>query len=257
MTSNFSNNPIFSWNGSILLYLESLTDEVKLLLPSWIIRLYIDFTGSTKTQRDRLYSFSNVDICDMKDIPLFGSSIFTYLPGKFWRFLPIFDPYVDYYLSRDLDSPMTQREVDTIDEWLRNESKTKFFYIARDNKLHDIAILGGLWGAATLYARKVLFSIFEPILVPSIVSRYIGAGDQDYLQEFVWPRVANNSLAFDSYTCARYGGRPFLTQRQERHCFLGCIRPCCTNATNYVPPNLAEICPLACRPKHHQDWIYC
>ena len=95
-TSNFTDNPMYAWNTSILPFLEPLVDEVRLLLPSWIIHIYTDFIGSTESQRTRLYSFPNVDVCDMNDLPMFNSSLLTFLPGKMWRFLPIFDPYVDY-----------------------------------------------------------------------------------------------------------------------------------------------------------------
>ncbi|CAF4982080.1 unnamed protein product, partial [Rotaria sp. Silwood1] len=99
-SSNYTDNAMFAWETSIFPFLIPLANEVKTLLPSWIIRLYIDFTGSTKSQRDKLYNFSNIDICDIHNLPMFGSSLVSYLPGKMWRFLPIFDPYVDFFLSR-------------------------------------------------------------------------------------------------------------------------------------------------------------
>jgi hypothetical protein len=213
-TSKFSNNPMYSWNTSILPFLESLANEVKLLLPSWIIRVYVDFTGSTKFQQDLLYNFSNIDVCDMSNIPMFGSSLLTYLPGRLWRFLPVFDPYVDYILSNDLDSPMTQRETDTIDIWMSDEQKHNFFYIARDHNQHAFPILAGLWGAANVCARRYLFDTFRPMLTPSI-------GDQLFLLSFVWKKVKNNSLSFDSFYCTEFDSRPFPSQRPKGLCYLG------------------------------------
>ncbi|CAF3330529.1 unnamed protein product, partial [Rotaria sp. Silwood2] len=232
--------------------------EVKTLLPSWIIRLYIDFTGSTKSQQEFLYNFSNVDICDIHNMPMFGSSLVSYLPGKMWRFLPIFDPFVDFYLSRDLDSPMMKRETETIDMWLSDKQKKYFFHIARDNKHHTVPILGGLWGASPARARRYLFHIFQPMLVPSIARQYKGAGDQLFLADNIWGKVRRHSLIFDSYSCKILGGQPFLSQRPiGDNCFLGCIRPCCTNATSHSSQNRNNICPPACRPKNHRNWIYC
>jgi len=257
-TSKFSNNPMYSWDTYILPFLEPLANEVKLLLPSWTIRVYVDFTGATKYQRDFFYKFSNVDVCDITNLPLFGSSIFTYLPGKLWRFLPIFDPYVDYVLSRDLDSPIIKRETETLDMWTSDEQEKYYFYIARDHREHDIPIPGGLWGAATVRARSYFFDIFQPMLIPSIASLYSDAGDQLFLRDFVWPKVKERSLSFDSYNCKQFGGRPFLSQRPRGNCFLGCIRPCCTNATYNDDPNkYLNPCPTECRPKDHQDWTYC
>jgi len=257
-TSKFSNNPMYSWDTHILQFLEPLANEVKLLLPSWTIRVYVDFTGTTKSQRDFLYKFSNVDVCNITNLPLFGSSIFTYLPGKMWRFLPIFDPYVDYLLSRDLDSPIIQREIETIDMWLSEEQKQNFFYIARDHNEHGVSIPGGLWGAAPIRARYYLFDIFLPILIPSIGSIYIGADDQEFLGTVIWSKVKQHSLIFDSHSCKNLGGRAFLSQRPRGNCFLGCIRPCCTNATyNDDPDKYVKPCPIECRPKDHKDWTHC
>jgi hypothetical protein len=256
-TSKFSNNPMFSWNTSILPFLEPLSNEVKLLLPSWIIRVYVDFTGSTKSQRDLIYNFSNIDVCNMSNIPIFGSSLLRYLPGRLWRFLPVFDPYVDYVLSNDLDSPMTQREIETLDIWMSDEEKKSFFYIARDHNQHDIPILAGLWGAANVRAPGYLFDTFRPMLIPFIGSRYTGAGDQQFLLDFVWKNVRKHSLAFDSFYCTKFGGRPFPSQRPKGCCYLGCIRPCCTNTTDDDSSKYVKPCPIVCRPKNHRDWTYC
>ncbi|CAF2710860.1 unnamed protein product [Rotaria sp. Silwood2] len=189
---------------------------------------------------------------------MFGSSLVSYLPGKMWRFLPIFDPFVDFYLSRDLDSPMMKRETETIDMWLSDKLKKYFFHIVRDNKQHNVAMLGGLWGASPARARRYLFHIFQPMLVPSIARQYKGAGDQLFLSDNIWQHVKTRALIFDSYNCDTLGGQPFLSQRPvPDNCFLGCIRPCCINTTSSGSPNPNNICPPACRPKDHQDWIYC
>jgi hypothetical protein len=238
--SKHTDNLRFAWDVNILPFLEQLAREVQLLEPSWVIRLYTDFTGSTHAQRELLSKFSNVDVCNMSALPLFGSTLLTFLPGKFWRFVAVFDPLVDYFLSRDLDSPITRRETETIDLWTSDQHQDKFFHIARDHDQHGVPILGGL-------------------LVPSIARNYTGAGDQTFLEQLVWDHVKNDSLIFDSYFCQLYGGQPFLSQQIDAGCHLGCIRPCCdivevnyTNGTTGRKP-----CPAACRPKDHSEWTYC
>ena len=257
IASSFSNNTMFSWNTSIIPFFEALVNEANTLLPSWTIRVYVDFTGSTISQRDFIFNFSNVDVCDMNDIPLFGSSLLTYLPGRLRRFLPIFDPYVDYVICNGLDSPITVRETETIDLWMSEEHKENFFYIARDHDSHSVPILGGLWGAATVRARQRLFDIFRLLLIPSVSSRYVGAGDRQFLIDFVWDQVKNHSTIFDSFFCETLGGRPFLSQRPKDICFLGCTRPCCTNTTETDYSQYIKPCPIQCRPKDHQDWTHC
>lgn len=254
---NNTDSTMFSWEGSILLFLKELSNEVKLLLPSWTIRVYTDFTGTNKTQRDSLYTFSNVDICDMNNMPLFGSSLLKYLPGKMWRFLTVFDPLVDYFISHDLDSPITRRQTETLDMWMSDEQKNNFFYIARDHTQHGRPILGGLWGASPLRSRRYLYNIFHEMLVPSIAQVHPGTKDQYFLSKFIWNRVRGYSLVFDSYYCRRFSGRPFLSQRPPGHCFLGCIRPCCSNTTTDDSSKFVDPCPKYCRPKQNLNWTYC
>ena len=73
-SSKHTDNPMYSWAQSIFPFLEPLAREVKLLEPSWVIRLYTDFTGSTRAQRELLSNLSNVDVCNMSALPLFGST---------------------------------------------------------------------------------------------------------------------------------------------------------------------------------------
>ena len=255
--SKFTDNSMFAWNTTIMPFLKQLTQEVNDLLPSWVIRMYTDYVGSTVEQRELIKTYANVDVCDMNNLPIFGSLLLSYMPGKTWRFLPVLDPYVDYTLSRDLDSPIIRRETETLDLWLSSEHENNFFYIARDHPLHDIYILGGLWGAAPVRARRVLSNIFLPILTPTVARQYTGAGDQQFLGDFVRKHIMNNSLIFDSFHCAKMNGRPFLSQRLNIYCFLGCIRPCCENITLSRDASHVSSCPLQCRPLEHQTWEFC
>ena len=75
--------------------------------------------------------------------------------GQLWRFVPIFDPLVSEFHSRDLDSIVSQREVAAVNDWLAAENKT--FHIMRDHKQHGSAIPG--------YLKK--------FLKPCIVNIYI------------------------------------------------------------------------------------
>ena len=51
----------------------------------------------------------NLDLCDAEDNPRLGNA--TLLYPLIWRFLPAMDVNVDLYLSRDLDSRISDREV--------------------------------------------------------------------------------------------------------------------------------------------------
>ncbi|CAF1621039.1 unnamed protein product, partial [Rotaria sordida] len=51
-----------------------------------------------------------------------------------WRYLPVGDLLVDVMISRDLDSPLTQRERAAVDEWL---SMKVIFHAMRDHPRHN------------------------------------------------------------------------------------------------------------------------
>jgi len=54
----------------------------------------------------------------------------AYMNSMKWRWLPISDPFVDAFMSRDVDSLMIQREVDSVKVWLESD---KVGHFMRDN----------------------------------------------------------------------------------------------------------------------------
>ena len=66
-----------------------------------------------------------------------------------WRFLPTIDWQVGLFMSRDLDSLISKREVAAVEEWLYSP---KSFHMMRDHPQHLSEIMGGLWG---LKVRKM------------------------------------------------------------------------------------------------------
>jgi hypothetical protein len=246
-------NPMFiDEKFSQLIY--PLIDEAKLLFPSWTIRLYSDQSTINRLNLKNLtHLANNLDVCNINQIPILGN-VGEYLSGKLWRFLPALDPMVDIISSRDLDSPLTKREQIVIEQFLNSNY---IFLTIRDHPMHGIPILGGLWTSA-LYRNRLLFlRLFSILLDKNKVKRYSLMHDQTLLTELVWPKVKDQTLAFDSYTCEQFHDGhqyPFPVQRSSRECHLGCIRPCCLNSSKII---LTKPCPEKCRPKNHPDWLYC
>jgi hypothetical protein len=64
--------------------------------------------------------------------------------GRFWRFLPAYEPDVEVMISRDCDSRIGSREARCVHEWLDSGKK---LHIIRDHERHyDFPILAGMWG---------------------------------------------------------------------------------------------------------------
>lgn len=174
-------------------------------------------------------------------------------------------------MVRDLDSAIFQREVHAVNEWLLKT--TYAFHIMRDHYMHDIPMLGGLWGVASnrlsLNDRLIIANALLPSddinEVRQFLKTYSRTGDQLFLTNHIWPLARRqNSLAHDSFTCLwsrfiyQIDTRPFPSKRPHPSCFVGCPKPCCPDEIN---PNedlsSHRQCPSLCRPKQHKDWLFC
>lgn len=177
---------------------------------------------------------------------------------------------VGVFVVRDLDSEIYEREKSAVNEWLLETSYA--FHIMRDNAVHDIEMLGGMWGLASnrlslldrIRIANALLPSDDPMKVDKFYKTYANRGDQLFLTHHIWPIARQNSIAHDSYTClwSRYiyraETRPFPTRKQHPNCFVGCSKPCCKDKAEYqVDPTKFRQCPHACRPSKHPDWLFC
>lgn len=129
----------------------------------WIMRIYHDADGGERL--DFMCNVSchhpHVDLCYAGDIPQLGNLTgLNRLPScmrvasvpasgvsfkidvepTVWRYLPLADPLVQEFHSRDLDSRPSMREMDAVREF--QESPAATFHIMRDHKQHRAPILG-------------------------------------------------------------------------------------------------------------------
>ena len=49
-----------------------------------------------------------------------------------WRYLPLGDSFVDFMASRDIDSSLIQREIDSVNVWLNSNT---LFHVMRGNTI--------------------------------------------------------------------------------------------------------------------------
>lgn len=130
-------NAIFGMNESLKFLLE-LIDDTKNTYPGWILRVYHDTSIKENIICPIECAYNHVDFCNASALGSLGS-VSDYIPPKIWRFLPVGDPLVDIVASRDLDSPLPQRELDAVNEWL---STGKAWHVMRDHPLHTVPMLG-------------------------------------------------------------------------------------------------------------------
>ncbi|CAF3436162.1 unnamed protein product [Rotaria sp. Silwood1] len=241
-------NKRFQYNQSLSFLHELINDVNTIYSDNFILRIHHDDTISLSDVICPIECrHHNVDFCNME------SKLF--IPPKIWRFIPAGDPLVDIMISRDLDSPLTQRERAAVDVWL---ASNKSFHNMRDHPMHAVHMLGGMWGFRPSLNPTVSLLIHNKIHDRSLVKRYRGIRDQSFLSREVWPQALSSIIVHDSFLCTKTyskNSEPFPTQRpsaNEINCYVGCVRPCCDDGK--LP--FGE-CPKQCRPKDHPEWNYC
>ena len=117
-----------------------------------------------------------------------------------------------------------------------------------------------MWGFRREYDQDFSDMFRSKMFNHSFITQYSLNRDQQFLVEHLWPYAANSAMTHASYWCTladwNRHHRPFPTQRPSKnlsnYCFVGCPKPCCINGDFEMKP-----CPMKCRPKEHQNWIYC
>ncbi|RYE85582.1 MAG: hypothetical protein EOO65_00030 [Methanosarcinales archaeon] len=135
------------------------------------------------------------------------------------------DNSVDRFIFRDLDSPLTLRDLLAVQYWIESDEAVLSL---RDHAEHTVPMLGGMWGARRAHLAMLLG---EPM--SALLEHHLGTGvirdDQEFLEVAVYPRVKYSMLVFDSHG-SWCGGiftpecNAFPTeQRHSPHNFVGMI----------------------------------
>ena len=111
------------------------------------------------------------------------------------------DPQVSIFISRDLDSRITAREVAAVTEWLQSG---KALHAMRDHPWCIAVLMAGAWGARTTgeELREKWIQTWQNILKDPVsrASRKKKGPDQTVQRRWVWPWGKFMMMEHDSYT---------------------------------------------------------
>jgi hypothetical protein len=115
--------------------------------------------------------------------------------GSLWRFRPIMDPKVKYFISRDCDSRISLRDEIAVNEWIESG---KSFHIIREHPIgHGWVINAGMWGA-----KGGSIPNFSE-LMNSYLQKNNRTGDktvdQCFLRDIIHPIVVNDLFLHDEF----------------------------------------------------------
>jgi len=189
----------FSMWGDNPMYLDGALKNSKLAeiyYPDWRCRYYV----STQNTPEHVYrELEHVDNCDVVLVDEVGS-----LKSTIHRFSPLSDVSVEYFLVRDLDSRLGERESLAVAEWIEAETD---FHIMRDHPEHAAPMLAGMWGA-----RGGCVQEYDQFLdeYKDVLNNEDPQVDQYFLWQYILPRI-KTATVHDEIT--PYGGNPFPSKR--------------------------------------------
>ena len=143
--------------GTNQFYYDKIRDvskQIQKLYPDWKMRVYHDSSINRSVvcdiecqTDDNGTLIDNSDFCDLSDFKAVSNGKIVrpveYVLPRMWRFLAVGDSFIDIMMSRDTDSYIFQRELDSVNVWLNSD---KLFHIMRDHPQHTVEILAGMWG---------------------------------------------------------------------------------------------------------------
>ncbi len=125
------NPAMFSVNNSLKLLKELINEMQEVYSDKWILRIYHDEKILNQMMISQFEDrYDSIDFCNVMEIG------WNFLPPKIWRFLPSIDETVKIMASRDLDSPLTQREKAAMNEWILSNLT---FHSMRDHPYHAVS----------------------------------------------------------------------------------------------------------------------
>ena len=185
---------------------------VSSIYPGWTMRIYHDHTVPNSIL-ETLRLNPAVEL-----IAVDGSR----MPAKMtWRFLPIQDPAVDIFISRDIDSRLSMRERAAVAEW---ETSSKVFHVMRDHPSHsNFEISGGMWGFKRADSHRDL-AVHMNVFIDNMQDPAAYLSDMNMLNAHIWPIMKNNGvMVHDAFSCDRTRTRPFPVDRPSASHHVGSV----------------------------------
>jgi hypothetical protein len=177
----------FSLYGNIQKYLGGLIENcnhINKIYPDFWIYVYLGNDFDRSILNNKFDQIKNILFIETEKA---GHEVMSY------RFFAIDRPEVGIAFSRDADSRINTRDQYCISEFLKSPKK---FQIIRDSPSHGVEILGGMWGIKKGINLHIQSSL-KKFKTKTNVFKH--GTDQDFLAEYIYPRVRDHSIVFDGF----------------------------------------------------------
>ena len=159
-----------------------------------------------------------LDILKKNDVKLINMQMEEGPRNALWRFLPAQDESIDYFISRDCDSRLFERDVCAVNQWM--ESKKPFHIIREHPWGHTWVINAGMWGCEGGFIEDIQDSMNEYFKNSKWTN--VREVDQWFLKECIYPVVKDYSFISDEFV--NFEGRSVLINRDreiDNYAFIG------------------------------------
>ena len=181
----------FSLYGIKAIYLVGMKENIilaKQYYPDWIVWIYHNDTVPAKFIDE--YVKLGAECILKRNI---GRNKKNW-EGMFWRWLPLDDPTVSHWISRDADSRLGLREANIVNQWIESG---KTLHVIRDHRCHMHCIMGGLFGINNIeFRKKYQFKKVDDIIRDSY-SQYNERAynvDQEFLNSKFWALLKDDVI---------------------------------------------------------------
>lgn len=172
----------------------------KKFFPNWEMWVYHNDSVPQET----------LDILIKNDVKLIDTQVDEGPRNALWRFLPAGDESVDYFISRDCDSRLFERDVISVNDWIESE---KPFHIIREHPWgHTWVINAGMWGCVGGFIEDIEESMNEYFKKSDKVN--VREVDQWFLKECIYPVVKEHSFVSDEFV--NFEGKSISINRDRK-----------------------------------------
>ncbi len=181
-------------------------DLCKVFFQGWQMRVYYDDTVPNKI----LFGL------DLGGVELIRMDKDWGEGRRMWRFFPVSDSSIGYFISRDCDSRLSERDAVAVSEWMESG---KAFHVIRDHPGHTWPMMAGAWGARGGSVPNLLRSCGVETYVGFIQRRTV---DQVFLQEAIYPIAKRSLFAHSDSTDFEADAVPIKRARElDDYAFIG------------------------------------
>jgi hypothetical protein len=106
----------------------------KYIYPEWIIRIYVDKTMNSELLNNIITNYPDIEVIMVE----------SNISPMYYRFLPINDKNVEFFISRDLDSIIGFKEETMVNEWLNSDKTLHLIHEVLPGHRHNI--MAGMMG---------------------------------------------------------------------------------------------------------------